>query len=206
MSLLADSIPAVAARRRNFFPNPSQEDLEGELWVAACEQAQVINDLAAEEARAAVELLLARAGRRVQQAEEREYRARRAYALGFEPADEAFYSLGLLRVLIPAYLDGGVSEQPPRKRDESGPVRPGGSGEYGTWEVMMLDVEAGLAALPEWQRNLLVKYFSYPQGSGGWKHSEIAAAMGVGDDPDALRHRVSRALSALRSRLGGAMP
>jgi DNA-directed RNA polymerase specialized sigma24 family protein len=203
MSLLADAIPQVAARRLKFLPVPSREDLEAELWLAACEQAQVVNELASDGQGAAVEMLLAKAGRRVQQAEEREYRARRAYALGFEPTDEAFYSLGLLRVLVPAYLDGGVSEQPPRKRDESGPVRPGGSGEYGDWEVMMLDMQAGLARLPAWQRSLLERYFSYPQGSGGWTHLEIASAMGV--ESEALRHRVTRALGALQSVLGGPM-
>jgi DNA-directed RNA polymerase specialized sigma24 family protein len=203
-AILADLIPDVAKRRHKFVPVPPLEDLEADLWLAACEDSGRVNALAGEDARAGIELLLSRAARRVQLAEEREYRARRAYALGYAPADEQFYSLGALRALLPAYLDGGVSEHPPKKRDGSGPVRPGGGAEYGDWQVMMMDVQSGLAALPPWQRRLLTDYFTYPQGSGGWTHLEISSAMR--EEPEALRVRVYRALKALQDRLGGASP
>lgn len=204
MALLSDVIPKVAGGRCKFFPLPRLDDLKSELWLAAFEDAVTVNRLVEDGEVGAVETLLQRAGRRVQLGEERRYRAERAYALGYTPAEECFYSVGLLRVLIPAYLDGGVSEQPPRRRDESGPVRPGGGAEYGDWQVMMLDIQTGLSALPGWQRTLLERYFAYPQGSGGWTHLEIASAMR--EKPDALRQRVYRALKALQDRLGGPSP
>lgn len=201
MSVLYGLIPEVAKQRHRWYPEPSVEDLEAELWVAAVEQADWVEEHADN-----AEVLKAwfrKVARRAQKAEERTYRAERAYACGFHPADEAFYSLPVLRSLLPAYLDQGVTEHPPQGRTEALRGHSDGA-EYGTWLVMMLDIQQGLEAMPAGQARLLENYFSFPQGSGGWTHVEIAGAMGV--EPDALYSRVYRALGALQRELGGPSP
>lgn len=201
MSVLSDLIPEVAKQRHRWFPEPSVEDLEAELWLAAVEQADWVEEHTGNQ-----ELLrgwLRKVARRAQKAEERTYRAERAYASGYHPTDEAFYSLRVLRNLLPAYLDQGITEHPPKGRVEAIRGHSDGS-EYGNWLVMMMDIEQGLKSMPEGQARLLRNYFSYPQGSGGWTHIEISGAMG--QNPEALYSRVNRALGALQRELGGANP
>lgn len=201
MAALSDLIPEVAKQRNKWFPSPPLEDLEAELWLAAVEEAEWVEEHSDNQ-----EVLrgwLRQVAKRTQKAEERAYRAERAYVAGFHPADEAFYSLRVLRNLLPAYLDQGVTEHPPRGRVEG--IRGHADGaEYGNWPVMMMDIEQGLKNMPEGQARLLRKYFSFPQGSGGWTHIEISGAMG--QNPEALYSRVNRALGALQRELGGASP
>lgn len=173
------------------------------MWLAAVELAVEINALVVEGAEAKIEGCLSRAARAEQAREEIEQRARKAYAAGYSPHDEQFYSVGLLRRLLPAYLDGGVSEAPPKRRDNQ-PRVSGGEQSYGDWLCMMLDVDQAMGELRPYHRRILEAYFAYPQGSSGWTHEEIASAVGIG--PEVLRKRVWRALRALQGLLGGASP
>lgn len=174
------------------------------MWLAAVEDAAMVNTLAAEGAEAKVEIRLSRVAARAQAAEEREYRARRAYAAGFEAHDEAFYGIGTLRRLLPAYLDAGVSEQPPQGRTDPSVQTRGGSGTYGDWLCTMIDLDTAMNEVKVYHRNILERYFEFPQGSSGWTHEEIASSLGI--DPETLRKRVYRALRALQAQLGGQSP
>lgn len=204
MSLLHELIPRIARRRLKFYQGVTRDDLEAEMWLAAVEDATTINTLAATAAEAAVEVRLTRVAARVQAGEEREHRARRGYAAGYLPHDEQFYSVGALRRLLPAYLDGGVSEAPPQAREDSVSARPTGSIAYGDWLIMMVDLDTAMGRVKPYHRNILGRYFAYPQGSSGWTHEQIAGALGI--EPEALRKRVYRALRAVQGELGGQSP
>lgn len=205
MAMLHELIPALVKKRVRGYRGVSGDDLEAVCWLAAVEQAGTVDTLAAEGSAAAVEALLTRAVTAAQSAEEREQRARRAAAHGYHPQDEQFYSLPLLRALLPAWLDGGVSEHPPQSREDSAGARPpASSGGYGEWPVMMLDIDAGMKAIKPYHRERLVKYFRFPQGSSGWTHAEISSAMGL--QPETLRKQIYRALKALQDELGGGGP
>jgi hypothetical protein len=173
------------------------------MWLAAVEDHEEINTLAAEAAEATVETRLSRVAAREQAREERDYRARKAYAAGYQPHDEAFYTVGSLRRLLPAYLDDGVTEHAPQGREVTG-AKPSSSGTYGDWLCTMLDLDAAMAAVRPYHRRILERYFAYPQGSSGWTHEEIASALGI--PADTLRKRVYRALRALQGELGGKSP
>lgn len=202
MTILSDIIPLVVRQRWQFYPSPSMEDLEAELWLACVEESDwVENNTDNSEA---LKSWLRQVARRIQKSEERTYRAERAYASGYQPIDECFYSLTALRHLIPAYLDGGISEHPPKGRVEQGPIGHTDGSEYGNWLVMMADIDQALKEIPEGQSRLLQRYFAYPQGRSGWTHLEISAAMG--QEPEALTGRVRRALRAVQRVLGGPDP
>lgn len=204
MALLTEQIPKVAKARHKVYPRPGREDLEAALWLAAVEDADAYNEVATRGGDA-IFLRLKWAARQVQLDEEREQRARRAYAAGYSPADEYFYSLGQLRRLLPAFLDGGVTEHPPAGRAESAPIQRGQPVSYGDWPVMMMDIRAGLGAVKPHQRQILQRYFALPtDGPGRWTHEEIAGRLG--EPPEALRGKVYRALRALQAVLGGPSP
>jgi hypothetical protein len=174
------------------------------MWLAACEQAAKVEALSAEGPVAALEVLLTRAATAAQAAEEREYRARKALRAGYAPRDEQFYSVGALRRLLPAYLDGGVSAAPPQGRDGSAGARPTGAEQYGDWLCTMTDLDTALSAVSGYHRGILTRYFEFPQGKSGWSHQEISSALGI--PPETLRKRVYRALKAVQRELGGDSP
>jgi hypothetical protein len=204
MLLLHDLIPRIASKRRKYYKGVSRDDLEGCMWVAAVEAAGRVEALSAAGAVAPLEALLTRAATAAQAAEEREYRAKKALRAGYAPRDEQFYSIGALRRLMPAYLDGGVSEQPPQGRDGSSAARPTGAESYGDWLCTMMDLDTAMRAISAFHRRTLEDYFQYPQGSGGWSHLEISSALGL--PPETVKKRVYRALRALQRALGGESP
>jgi hypothetical protein len=179
-----------------------REDVQQEMWVAAVDRETRLTEHLANGNTHAIAVILKRAGKNLATQEKREIRAKKAKLAGYEPMDEQFYSVGSLRRLLPMYLDGGVTETPPAGRELSGHVSGGGSGGYGDYLIVMADVDVAFNSLPAGKRKILARYFSYPQGSGGWTHTEIASAMGM--PPGQLSGRVHYALRALQSRLGGA--
>lgn len=204
--MLDELIPKLRKGLADKFPSVSREDVEQACWLGCLEHADQLEAKLQEDPRRAGDdarqycikevLKLARQ-------EERQARTVKAMKAQYSPQDEAFYSVGLLEQLLPPYLDNGVTAEPPKGREQ---YQPGNSdpAESGNWLAMMLDVDDAFNGVRNHHRDVLRRYFSYPQGSGGFTHLEIASAMGI--PPTTLKDRVSRALRAMESRLGGRSP
>lgn len=199
---LAAVIPSLAADICRGCRLVPKADIEQGMWQAALERSEQLAELLAEGKAWAIRRKLQQAATRQIREEERYLRAKRALRLGYSPDDEAFYSLGLLSQLIPLYLDGGVAAEPPRGRELTREVS--SSSESGNYLALMLDVDHAMGVISAHHRRILERYYSYPQGSGGWTHNEIASALGI--TPEACRKRVSRAKRAMQRELGGESP
>jgi len=212
-AVLKELIPRVVKDVRRAAKTPADslvtaEDLEQDLWVAALEETDQLGRHAEAGNTAAVRTVLASAARRVLRKEEREQRERKALLAGYETHDEEFYSVGALKRLLPMWLDatangGELPDSPPKGREQPGKVS-GGSGTYGEYTATMVDVDRAFGSISPAKQKILERYFSYPQGSGGWTHTEISSAMGM--KPHELSSRVYHALSALQRELGGQNP
>lgn len=199
---LASAIPYEAEfvhRRYTFLP---AEDIEQEMWAGALEKRDTLEKLLEEGQEYFVRQRLRGAAWKAVRDDNRYRRTVKALASGYRPEDEQFYTPGLLRQLVPLYLDNGVTERPPQGHEMAGRVSGGGG--TGDYMAMMLDVAWAFSEIPEYHRRILERYYVYPQGSRGWKHAEIASALGI--NPETLRHRRDRAIRALRSKLGGRNP
>jgi hypothetical protein len=189
------------------FPAIPQEDLEQQFWVGVLPHRAELEALIEEgetvRAKMDARQYAVKAGLVLAREQDRHERGVRALKAGYGAEDECFYSVGLLRKLIPAYLDSGITENPPKGRDIAGPGH-GDPAEGGNWRASMIDVDYAYWKISAANRNLLGRYFSYPHGAGGWTHIEIASAMGI--QPVALEGRVSRALRAMQRKLGGSNP
>lgn len=205
---LADMIPRVASlvlrvSKVQYGPTTSKEDIEQEMWLAVAEHQDVIDKHYAEENEAAIRTILMTAGSRLIGNELREARAKKAAAAGYETYDEVFYTIGSLRRLMPMYFDNDIAERPPQGREQAGKIS-GGVLTYGDYLVTMVDIDRAFKALSMSKQKLLTRYYSYPQGSGGFTHTEIAGRMGM--RPNELGSRVQVALKALQKQLGGQSP
>ena len=186
----------------------SRDDLTQEMWLAAADREETLAKHLADGNETAIRTVLMSAGQRMIRAEVREQRTRKAAAAGYETYDEAFYPIGSLRRLLPMYLDaldddGLIPERPPVGREQAGKVS-GDSASYGDYLATMMDIHRAFVAISPAKQKILERYFSYPQGSGGWTHTEIASAMGM--PPNELSPRIHHALSALQRELGGQNP
>lgn len=201
-ALLDEMIPRKAAQKHTAVV--SREDLEQEMWLAAFTHEQALEAHRQNGNDAALWAVLNRAVNSALQAEERQERVKKAMKAGYETRDEIFYSIGLLKRLLPVYLDMGVTEHPLVGRE----IMVGSPGvskeESGDYLATIVDVDRGFKALSQGKQKLLRRYFSYPQGSGGMTHVEIAFEMG--EPPTALGTRVHHALRALQRELGGQNP
>lgn len=208
--LLAAIIPRLAARLNRRYPGVPAADMEQQLWMSALERAPRIRELAAEGGDAAerkIRDILYRGGRALGREDERYRRAKKAAAAGYSPEDEQFYSQGLLRILLPLYVDNGVTDAPPKGRSQDGGRTPSDGSERLGYLTMMIDIDEALKRLRAHQRNLLLRYFALPQGDTGdelFTRQQMASSMGM--TYDALRQRVTRALGSLQQELGGPSP
>lgn len=205
---LTDMIPRIAAlvlrlTRVYHGATTSREDLEQEMWLAAVEHEPMMRKHMDNGNEAAMRTILLAAGNRLVGGELREERAKKAAQAGYETHDEVFYTQGALRRLIPMYLDGEIADRPPQGRESAGKVS-GGSMTYGDFLVTMVDVDRAFQSLSPSKQKLLTRYYSYPQGSGGFTHTEIAGRMGM--RPNELGSRVQSALKAMQKELGGQSP
>src|SRR5690348_15824723 len=108
---LAELIPAIAARkRRDAHGAIDVEDLEQEMWLAATEHQEILTQHSEDGNEDAIRAILGRAANRALRAEEREDRAKKALNAGYQTHDEIFYSLGLLRRLLPLFYESGFKE------------------------------------------------------------------------------------------------
>lgn len=143
-----------------------------------------------------------------------------AAMVGYRPEDEAFYSLGLLRVLVEALYADGLSERPPVGRSESVAKTNADPAVGGNYLVSLLDVQRGIEHLPAKYRNRL-KFRFTDKNLVGATDAEIArmvenlaVAPGLrqriekhlGTSEDQIRSRIRTSLAKLQSKLGGASP
>ena len=206
--LLAEFVPGLAKSLKGKFPTLELEDIESQCWLGILEHQDELDRLLDDPEDDPVQLkqdarqYATKAVLALRREQDRHYRAVRALRAGYQPEDQAYYSPGLLRNLLPAYLDNGVTDQPPKGRE----ITPSNSdpAEGGNWLAMMIDVDYAFGKIAKSQRSLLARYFAYPQGSGGWTHLEIANAMGI--PATVLEGRIKRALSAMERHLGGSDP
>jgi hypothetical protein len=181
--------------------------MEQEMWLRAVETADQLRELHEAGNERRVWDRMKGAARRIGREDERYRRAQRAGALGYSTDDEQFYSLGLLKALLPLYVDHGVTDTPPRGRSQDSGRAPSDGSETGGYLVAMIDIDVAMGRLTPYHRDLLRRYYGLPQGDSGdelFKRQQMASSMGL--TYDALRQRVNRALGALQDELGGASP
>lgn len=202
--MLAEEIPRVAAKAHRAYKLIPQEDLAQSLWLHALSNAERFEGYYREDSEAAIWTALSRAARRLVREDERYRRAAKAAAAGYAPDDECFYSVGVLRIALPIYLETGMDTPPQSGLNLSGR---GGNGTAEDYYAVMVDIGRGLEKLSAYQRNLIIRWFSLPQGDddeGRWIREAEASTMGI--TLNAFRQRVDRALASLQYKLGGANP
>jgi hypothetical protein len=174
------------------------------MWVGCLTRAEYLNKLMLEGDMGIIVNQVRRIGWRACKDDERSRRAEKAASEGYEPDDEQFYTVGLLQILLPAYLDGGVDSEPPKGRSQG---RGGLLSEGGDYLAMMVDLSRAMAKLRPYERNLLETYYSAPQGDDSdsrFTRNQLAASMGL--TLHALEERVRRAMRKLQRELGGDNP
>lgn len=209
---LSEAIPKAAAHRcrinrhdmEQISGSVTLDDVVQQMWLIALEHETVLAGHLADGNERAITTVLMSGAQGMIRAEVQDHRARKAAAAGYETYDEEFYSVGALRRLLPMYLDGGVCERPPVSREQTWRVSGGGSGGYGEYTAVMSDIDVAFKCLPESKRKILSRYFAFPQGSGGFTHTEIAGRMGM--SPGELSSRVHYGLQSLQRKLGGQNP
>jgi hypothetical protein len=211
---LAEQIPRSARAARAKFPGVPLEDYEQSLWLEVLtrphrfQQPFDRGDLGLTRKR------LYEAGIKVGQEDDRYRRAVKAAEAGYSTDDIAFYSTGLLGMLLPVLIEAGFDVSAAMQRASSGVDAAGifirsndpfsGAENY---QVMLVDIATAWERLSEGQRRLLRAYYSCNQEDtedGRWERDGLAASMGL--TGNALRVRVHRALERLQQELGGADP
>lgn len=209
---LLELAAAEAGRLARRWPGVERDDIKQEILLWCVENGLDGSELPAGEpesdeeaeehrqARRAVRLKLRDAGAAYCRRAERDRRRERAAVRGYDPADEAFYSLTQLRELAAQYFASGITERPAVGRDES-VRRISDPAEGGTWLASLIDVERALKAVPEeyrwrlWDR--LGRYPDITDEEYGWTRGLTEAQ---------VRGRLRTALQALQRELGGQSP
>lgn len=180
-------------------------------WEAFCVAELDVDDDEAKHMINRMRLILRRAG-------ERYCRKELSEMLGYKPEDEAFYSVGQLRILVEWFYRDGLTE----RGSQSGPGEKvsstGDPAHGGNWLVSLLDVQRGLQMIPRRYRARLKLRF---QDLG--QHNEVelakmatnlATAKGkrerierlLGTSEKAIEGRINYALGKLQKALGGPSP
>lgn len=192
------ALAGMAAKHvwQQFRPYVEIEDLMGEAWLWAYADPDRVNDIldirikSAREKRmfAVVRSHLGKWARR-----------EKAHKCGYRMDDEVFYSLDVLREILPdAYEPEGWFRVtgPPAEAPIARTADPALGGDA---IASYVDVRKALAGLPE--RDQEVLELKYRQGD-----STKAIALALGISVTAATNRVERALGRLRKALGGARP
>jgi hypothetical protein len=200
---LAEYVPSLAATLIKRFATLDPDEVEMECWAAVLahqDELGAISDpvhVKADARQYATKAILS-----MRREQDRDERAAKALLAGYAPEDEVFYTPRMLRSLLPHYLDNGISPAPARGRELVPPASD--PAESGNWIALMIDVDFAFWKVSKDKRKTLARYFSYPQGSGGWTHVEIASAMGI--QPVVLEGRIKRALRSMERLLDGSDP
>lgn len=201
---LTPLIPKIAHQLHRSYRHLEADDIAQEMWAGALGRAEHLSRLLSEGETAILAHEMRRAGWRACRDDERSRRAEKAAQEGYKPDDEQFYTIGLLRVLLPAYFDGGISAEPPKGRSQG---RGGLLSESGDYLAMMVDISRGMARIRKHEATTLKVYFSSPQGDdpdSRFTRNQLASSMGL--TLHALVVRADRALRSLQRELGGDNP
>lgn len=198
-------IESVSAGLHKGYPKLAAEDIAQAMWVRANERWAWFADEVDQGHFGLVREELRRAGWRACKSEEREQRAKRAAEHGYDVDDEQFYTLGLLRALLPGFVVNGVTEQPPvMDRGKRGASLKSETGDY---LAMMCDLSAGMDKVAPHERRIIRQWFALPQGDDYDSRSARSQfANSAGQTLNAVEQRVTRALRSLQKALGGDNP
>lgn len=211
---LADAIPRVAVTAHQRYRYIPKEDYEQAAWLAVLSKPRRFTEPWDRGDLGIIKVRIWDAVKAATKEDDRFRRAQRAAEAGYSLDDVAFYSTGLLGLLLPALIEADWDLGEAMQRASSGVDAAGvfiksndpfsGAENYLT---MLVDVKGGWGRLTEGQRRLLRAYYSCNQedtDDGRWERDGLAASMGL--TGNALRVRVHRALERLQEELGGADP
>jgi hypothetical protein len=215
--LLTEMIPRAAKVAHRRFSLIEPEDFEQEMWTAAVVRSGHFNRIHVEEENR--EGILWEELRRIASAygfdDDRDRRARKAKAAGYQTVDEDFYSRRVvataIEVLIEAEWEPSTAvEQSTQATDSAGIRSHGGFNENATetYLAVLVDVSAAFRGLkPEHQRTL-TDWYSYGDDTDDsdtkWERQRKASSMGL--TYQAFEHRKARALDMIIKKLGGSSP
>lgn len=183
---------SVWLRFRSFV---EQEDLQQEGWVWVFEHPDKMKEHKELED---VQLAAYRLGQDIWNNMDRYARKQKAYASGYEPEDDLFYSDAVINVVLPSVLK---ADPRPLERDGERVANTSDPAEGGTWMATYNDVKLAWekADLTVDQRKLLVSYYR-----DGESQQTIATALGIGQP--AVTRRLKAARTKLINQLGGRKP
>src|SRR6266700_1772059 len=124
---LAQAIPQEAGSVHKSYTLVPAEDIEQEMWVTVLKRRDTFERLIGQGAFGVARHRLKEGAWKIVKEDDRYRRAVKAARAGYRPADEQFYTPGVLKTLIPMWLDNGVTERPPQGR-ELKPETSGGGG------------------------------------------------------------------------------
>ncbi|TVZ01244.1 hypothetical protein EAS64_33740 [Trebonia kvetii] len=208
------SVPKVAETAHQRYRYIPAEDYAQAMWLGILTKPIRFSDPWDKGDYALVKVRLWDEVRKVTAADDRFRRSVRAAEAGYATDDIAFYSTGLISLLLPVMVEADWDVGAAMQRASSGVDAAGvfirandpfsGAENY---QVMLIDLKAAWRKLTEGQRRLLTAYYSCNQedtDDGRWERDGLAASMGL--TGNALRVRVFRAVQRLQDELGGADP
>jgi DNA-directed RNA polymerase specialized sigma24 family protein len=212
--LLAGLIPRTAAKAHRRCKTIPAEDYEQAMWVRVLSKPDRYRRYLDEGRGGLIQLTLYRACADLTR-EDRRYRlAVKAASDGYSAYDIEFYSVKMLRLLLPALVEADFDPAAAMDRAASSTDAAGvhirSSDPFGGAEnylVVLVDVAAAYRRLPEGMQRLLRTYYGVSQDDtedGRWDREKLASSMGL--TAEALKMRVHRALQRLQDELGGSDP
>jgi hypothetical protein len=211
---LADRIPKAAREAHGRFPLIPAEDFEQEMWLRALASAALYQaDLDAGN-EAFVWRHLKDSGHRYGMQDDRDRRARKAFAAGYATYDEVFYSPKMVGQILAELVSAAwdlpyAMDRATKGTDLNGTRIQGGDGSHDSFMdylALLTDIKGAYERLSRHQQDTLATW--YGEGSDDeaakWDHESIAGSMGL--SYDALRKRKDRAVSVLIRDLGGKSP
>jgi DNA-directed RNA polymerase specialized sigma24 family protein len=211
---LEEAIPRVAASAHQRYRYIPAEDYAQSVWLAVLSKPHRFAVPWEKGEYGVIKARLWDAVKALTAEDDRFRRAQRAAEAGYTVDDIAFYSTGLLGLLLPALIEsewnlGNAMQQSGTGVDAAGVFIRSSDPFSGAenYLVMLADIKAAWERLTEGQRRLLTAYYGCYQEDteeGRWERDGLAASMGL--TGNALRVRVHRALERLQDELGGADP
>lgn len=125
-------------------------------------------------------------------------RKEKAARLGYDIADEAFYSEALIGLLLPSVLNKDYATPRGEESEVRGNSDPA---EGGTWQAQLTDVARAWneAPLAERERGAILMYYGL-----GYSQDDIATHLGV--DQSSVSRRIDSGLRKMNAALGGTKP
>lgn len=187
-------VEQVATEIRRQFFMVERGDILQELWVWVLEHPEKLEEFSAEGKLGERKLhtSLKRAGRAYAVAE-------KAQTAGYSVDDNYWYSTATLREILPQVLDRDVWTEPGVPQDTGKISRTSPASEGNNRLAMLCDVRDALEGVSQADKLLLWTHY-------GLQLDLDEHALSLGITTEALRTRVTRAISRLQRRLGGPRP